>query len=192
MYYSCSHAVSLQPPLRHSAPARSGVGSASTPARPASVAPFNQSGLRPAGSQGRCTGTPARTGSGTTGGQTSSSCYLTILPHLCTSYRPGSPGKGPERARADRPGATSYNNRHHSHPDTTPRRFPSCHKGPRGSAASGPRDGCERRAENVARGGRKPWRPVSSGYSSPAPASMGGSAGLAASLRRRRRASLSR
>ncbi len=51
---------------------------------------------------------------------------------------------------------------------------------------------CERRAENVARGGRKTWRPVPSGYYSPAPASMVGSAGLAASPRRRRRASLSR
>ena len=43
-----------------------------------------------------------------------------------------------------------------------------------------------------ARGDRKTWRPVPSGYYSPAPASMVGSAGLAAGPRHRRRASLSR
>ena len=82
-------------------------------------------GLRPRGSPGRCTGTPACTCRGTPGGSPW---------RRSSSYRPGRPGTRHGMRPVDQRPATRRNICHHTNRRTIPTRYRSCHANPTGSA----------------------------------------------------------
>ena len=130
-------------PPRPSAPARSGVGSASTP-RPASASGHLPAGiacsgpipgLRPRGNRGCCAGPPARPCGGTPAGST---------PACSSSYRPGTPGTRPWPCCADSPSATTDKTSGHTSRRTTPRHCRSCRTNARRWARTSPPAPCTR------------------------------------------------